>query len=96
MNEATGSFSFEMSQQNVKKKEWVVSKDDVGRATLKWNVDPNETAEIEENSDPLAKTYNFLRRLELPELHLEGDYQEEEHNPYNSGVYSASPFRSKS
>lgn len=82
-------------KQDTKKKEWVVGTDDVGRATLQWRVDPEETAEVRVDTDPLAKTYNFLRRLELPELQLEGDYGEEEHDPYNSGVYSANPFRSK-
>ena len=82
-------------KQNTKKKEWVVGKDDVGRATLQWIADPEETAEVQEDPDPLAQTYNFLRRLELPNLHLEGDGNEEDNDPYNSGVYSASPFRSK-
>jgi hypothetical protein len=85
----------EMNKKNLNKKEWVVSKDDVGRATLKWNVDATETAEVQEDTDPLAQTYNFLRRLELPNLSLEGEYGEEENNPYNSGVFSANPFRSK-
>lgn len=82
--------------QNTKKKEWVVSKDDVGRATLQWTVDPERTAEVEADDDPLAQTYNFLRCLERPELHLEGDYEdEEEYDPYNSGVYSAGAIQSK-
>ena len=84
-----------MKQKKIQNKEWVVSKDDVGRSTLQWNVDPKETADIQETIDPLAQTYNFLRRLELPNLHLEGDDEEEECNPYNSGVYSASAFRTK-
>lgn len=82
-------------KQNTKKKEWVVSQDDVGRATLQWIVDPEKTAEIQEDTDPLAQTYNFLRRLELPDLRLEGEDTEEGNDPYNSGVYSANPFRSK-
>ena len=81
--------------QNTKKKEWVVSKDDVGRATLQWTVDPEKTADVQEDNDPLAQTYNFLRCLELPNLHLEGDYEDEEYDPYNSGVYSAGEIRSK-
>jgi len=84
-----------MNMQDAKKKEWIVSKDDVGRSTLKWNVDPVATSEIQEDTDPLAKTYNFLRRLELPALSLESEYREEDCDPYNSGVYSAKPLRSK-
>ena len=75
-----------MNKQNAKRKEWVVSKDDVGRSVLQWKVDPDATAN--ERTDPLAQTYNFLRRLELPELVLEGEVDDDEHNPYNSGVYS--------
>lgn len=84
-----------INMQDAKKKEWIVSKDDVGRSTLKWNVDAVETAEVQEDTDPLAKTYNFLRRLELPALSLESEYREEDCDPYNSGVYSAKPLRSK-
>ena len=82
-------------KQNAKKKEWVVGKDDVGRATLQWIVDSHETAQVQEDNDPLAQTYNFLRRLELPDLHLEGESEEEGHNPYDSGVYPTAQVRSK-
>lgn len=82
-----------MNKQNAKRKEWVVTKDDVGRAVLQWQVDPECTAE--ERTDPLAQTYNFLRRLDLPDLGLEGEIDEDDHNPYNSGVYSTKQIQSK-
>jgi len=82
--------------RNAKKKEWVVSKDDVGRAMLQWTVDARETEQAAlEDSDSLAQTYNLLKRLELPTLELEAESGEEDHNPYNSGVYSARALRSK-
>jgi hypothetical protein len=53
------------------RKDWVIGKDDVGRSVLEWKVDPIRAKRME--SDPCARTYDFLNRLDHPELAIEDD-----------------------
>ena len=65
-----------------KDSDWVVGTDDVGQATLKWNPAPNQTAP---ESDPFERTYDFLRRLEVDGMTIEGDQKSPRTcDPYNS------------
>jgi hypothetical protein len=77
-----------MERRKTQRKNWVIGKDDVGRAVLEWKVDCR--AAKRQESDPLARTYDFLNRLEVPDLSLEDDQRNakaEGRNPYDSGVY---------
>jgi hypothetical protein len=79
-----------MERRKTPRKDWVIGKDDVGRAVLEWKVDYRATKRQE--SDPLARTYDFLKRLDVPDLELQDDGrngQAEGRNPYDSGVYPA-------
>jgi hypothetical protein len=58
-----------MERRKTPRKDWVISKDDVGRAVLEWVVDPLRAKRME--SDPCARTYDFLNRLSSPALTLE-------------------------
>ena len=53
------------------RKNWVISKDDVGRSVLEWRPDPIRAKRTE--ADPSARTYDFLNRLDHPELAIEDD-----------------------
>ena len=77
-----------MERRKTPRRNWVIGKDDVGRAVLEWKVD--QRAAKRQESDPLARTYDFLNRLEVPDLELEDDHRKtstEGRNPYDSGVY---------
>jgi hypothetical protein len=81
-----------MERRKTPRKNWIIGKDDVGRSVLEWQVD-HHTATRQE-SDPLARTYDFLRRLEVPDLELIDDSGEisdtaSGRNPYDTGVYRA-------
>jgi hypothetical protein len=65
------------------RKDWVISKDDVGRSVLEWKIDPLRAKRLE--SDPCARTYDFLNRLNTAELTLE------EETP-RSGSRSCNPY----
>jgi hypothetical protein len=58
-----------MDRRKTPRKDWVISKDDVGRSVLEWKVDPMRVKRMEQ--DPCARTYDFLKRLESPDLALE-------------------------
>lgn len=58
-----------MERRKTPRKDWVISKDDVGRSVLEWKVDPLRAKRME--SDPCARTYDFLNRLNSPDLTLE-------------------------
>ena len=78
-----------MERRKTPRKDWVIGKDDVGRAVLEWKVDYRATKRRE--SDPLARTYDFLKQLDVPDLELEDDHQRntetQGRNPYDSGIY---------
>ena len=69
------------------RKNWVITKDDVGRSVLEWQPDPVRAKRMEE--DPCARTYDFLKRLEHPELSIEEDRKKPASrpaiNPYDNG-----------
>ncbi|HEX6998846.1 MAG TPA: hypothetical protein VF322_11945 [Gammaproteobacteria bacterium] len=74
-----------MERRKTPRHDWVVGRDEVGRTVLEWKVDHRFTERL--NNDPLAKTYDFLERLEVPGLALEEDVQAEIGiNPYDTGV----------
>lgn len=60
-----------MERRKTPRKEWVIAKDDVGRAVLEWKPDPLRAKRME--SDPCARTYDFLARLDVPDLALEDE-----------------------
>ncbi len=60
-----------MERRKAPRKDWVIGKDDTGRAVLEWKVDSRRASRQE--SDPCARTYDFLERLEVPDLELEDD-----------------------
>jgi hypothetical protein len=66
-NRATGM----MERRKTPRKDWVIGKDEVGRAVLEWKVDYRHTKR--RDSDPCARTYDFLQKLETPDLVLEQD-----------------------
>jgi hypothetical protein len=79
-----------------KKPNWKVDTTDVGQKVLRWKV--GRDAMVREEHDPLAQTYNFLRRLDLENLILEEEAkQHQAYDPYsNTGVLSSRPRRSDS
>jgi hypothetical protein len=60
-----------MERRKTPRKNWVISKDEVGRSVLEWQPDPIRAKR--EESDPNARTYDFLNRLDHPDLALEDD-----------------------
>ena len=75
-----------MERRKTPRRDWVIGKDDVGRSVLEWKVDYRATKRQE--SDPLARTYDFLKQLDVPDLELEDDGRKAEgRNPYDSGIY---------
>jgi hypothetical protein len=60
-----------MERRTTPRRDWAIGKDDVGRAVLEWKIgsehdDPGSV-------DPCARTYDFLNRLDVPDLKLEED-----------------------
>jgi len=75
-----------------KKTNWKIGTDDVGQRVLRWDV--GRDSMDREDADPLAQTYNFLKRLELAGLSLADESAPpEEYDPYNTGVHSVPVFR---
>jgi hypothetical protein len=74
-----------MERRKTPRKDWIISKDDVGRSVLEWKVDPLRAKRME--ADPCARTYDFLNRLDAPELALEdevkGRRSSRAFNPYD-------------
>jgi hypothetical protein len=64
------------------RKDWVVGDDGTGKSVLEWKVDYRDLRRQE--VDPCARTYDFLRRLDLPHLQLEEDPDRPSHglDPY--------------
>jgi hypothetical protein len=72
------------------RKDWVVGRDDVGHSVLEWKVDYRATKRQE--GDPLAKTFDFLKRLDVPDLTLEDEQKPESgRNPYDTGIFAVKP-----
>jgi hypothetical protein len=74
-----------MERRKTPRKNWVISKDEVGRSILEWKPDPIRAKRME--SDPNARTYDFLNRLDHPDLALEDDVKKPDLpralNPYD-------------
>jgi hypothetical protein len=84
-----------MERRKTPRKEWIITKDDVGRAVLEWTPDPLRAKRLQE-SDPCARTYDFLARLDVPDLEIEDEVtpraSTRSFNPYD---HSAPPVRRK-
>lgn len=59
-----------MERRVTPRKDWVIGKDDTGRAVLEWRHDPEPDPDA---TDPSARTHDFLERLDVPGLELEDD-----------------------
>jgi hypothetical protein len=83
-----------MERRKTPRKEWIISKDDVGRAVLEWKMDPLRAKRME--ADPCARTYDFLARLDVPNLAIEDEAppraSSRSFNPYDR---SAPPIRKR-
>jgi len=70
---------------------WRVTRDDKGNAVLGWTPDSHGVdPEPEADTDELAQTYSYLRRLDLSSLALANetaDGPEEGFDPYNTGAW---------
>jgi hypothetical protein len=63
-----------MMKDQQKPRLWHVGEDDVGRPVLLWDAESNDNGEtICDEHDPLAQTFNFLKRLDVPNLQLESE-----------------------
>jgi hypothetical protein len=84
-----------MERRKTPRKHWVMGRDEVGRSVLEWKPDPIRVQR--EESDPNARTYDFLKRLDHPDLAVEDDPKKARGrpaiNPYDHGP--ASPKRKK-
>ena len=78
-----------MERRKKPRKDWVLGQDEVGRSVLEWKTDPFRAKRMEE--DPNARTYDFLNRLDHPELELADDPKKKSStrpaiNPYDNGA----------
>jgi hypothetical protein len=78
-----------VERRKTPRKDWVLGTDEVGRAVLEWKVDPFRAKRMEE--DPRERTYDFLKRLDHPELELAEDPKKSAAprpamNPYDNGA----------
>jgi hypothetical protein len=77
-----------MERRKTPRKNWVIGKDEVGRSVLEWQTDPRTAKRLE--SDPCARTYDFLNRLNHPDLAIEEDRKKPRSrpafNPYDRGT----------
>ena len=71
-----------IERRKTPRKNWVISKDEVGRSVLEWQPDPIRAKRLE--SDPNARTYDFLNRLDHPGLALEDDGPKPQARPSRS------------
>ncbi len=74
-----------IERRKTPRKDWVVGQDEVGQAVLEWKVDSR--SRDREEPDPLARTYDLLKRLDVPSLSLEGNEDAgtgEGRNPYDN------------
>ncbi len=74
-----------MERRKTLRKDWVVGQDDTGRAVLEWKLDAPRRRD--DAADPSERTYDFLKRLELPGLELEEEARRGSYtrgcNPYD-------------
>lgn len=75
-----------------KNTDWVVGTNDVGQATLQWNVDPYQG---DAEADPFERTHDFLCRLDT-DLSLEREpTPPRTSDPYNSTGFNGRRARVK-
>ena len=73
----------------IRNKIWRVGKDDVGRPILQWDADGIAAAEHNmDAADPLGRTFNMLKRLDVPGLTLatEVDCDKAGRHPYDNDL----------
>jgi hypothetical protein len=56
------------------RRDWVVGDDGAGKSVLEWKIDYRDLRRQE--SDPCARTYDLLKRLDAPNLQLEDDSEQ--------------------
>ena len=74
---------------SIKNKIWRVGKDDVGRPILQWNADEIAAADHSPDAvDQLGRTFNMLKRLEVPGLTLANEVESnvDGRNPYDNDL----------
>jgi hypothetical protein len=76
-----------VERRKTPRKDWVVGRDEICHSVLEWKVDYRATKRQE--TDPLEKTYDFLKRLDVPDLALEEENPESGRNPYDTGIFKA-------
>jgi hypothetical protein len=85
-----------MERRKTPRKDWVIGKDDTGRSVLEWKVEYRRVKGPE--SDPCARTHDFLNRLAVPDLTLADDHSavRMKHglNPYDTGKHHRQKFES--
>lgn len=81
-----------MERRKIPRRDWVIGKDDVGRAVLEWR--PDALRARRQESDPCARTYDFLERLDVADLELVEDAANSRNfNPYDHSPPRASRSR---
>jgi len=74
-----------MERRRTPRKDWVVGQDDTGRAVLEWKLGSHRARD--DGAEPAERTYDFLKRLEIPGLELEEDARRGSYkrgcNPYD-------------
>ena len=82
-----------MERRKTPRKDWVISKDEVGRSVLEWKVDPMRAKRME--ADPSERTYDFLKRLDSPDLALEEEAAKPTESPRSFNPYDHDDDRPK-
>jgi hypothetical protein len=83
-----------IERRKTPRKNWVVGKDETGHSILEWKVDYRSAKR--QDADPLAKTFDLLQRLEVPDLALVEDERKPPRtgrNPYDTGTFRVKPAR---
>ena len=79
-----------MERRRAPRRHWVVGRNDLGRATLERSVGPRDLRRLDDE-DPLATTYDFLKKLDVPGLALDEPAgptrRTEGFDPYDTGIY---------
>lgn len=82
-----------MERRKNPRRDWVIGQDETGRAVLEWKVD--EYRALHEEADPNAQTFDFLKRLDVPDLELEDDARSKRANVGSNPYDHAIPARRK-
>jgi hypothetical protein len=82
-----------MERRKTPRKDWVLGTDEVGRSVLEWKVDPFRAKRMEQ--DPCARTYDFLNRLDHPELAIAEDRKKPRSRPAFNPYDHDAPVRKR-